>query len=136
MRVQELAGFDKLYIYQVEAGDLESGQFLHSTAIQWWEVDDAGLRGCGWPNHLSGWVDAPEKLRDSFYRWPHISFLQREERVGFGECFGPGLVNRKVGRLVEVVGSVEIVETRVVWSAEQQTGHANEVLRIISPLST
>jgi hypothetical protein len=117
VRVPDLAGFDKLYIYQVKEGDLEGGHFVHETTFQWWDVDDEGLRECGWPNQLSGWVDAPEKLRGSYYRWPHISFLHRGERVGFGDCFGPRLLNRKVGRVVDAEGGVAIVEMRVVWTA-------------------
>jgi hypothetical protein len=113
--VQDLAEFDKLYIYQVAEGDLERGQFQHASVIQWWQVDDHGFRECGSPAHLSGWVDAPEKVRGSFYRWPHISFLQRGERIGFGETFGPNLHNRKVGRIVEKDSSVEIVEVKVIY---------------------
>src|SRR5262249_40369371 len=114
-RVADLPEFDRLYIYQVADGDTERGGIYHETTIQWWEVDDAGVRECGWPKHKFGWVDAPDKLRGSFYRWPHISFLLGGSRVGFGECYGPDLLNRKVGRLVETSTGVEILDVRLVW---------------------
>lgn len=112
VRPGDLAAFDKLYIYQLEEGDLERGNFMHETIFQWWEVDDAGIRECDVPQtKWSGWIDAPEKLRGSFYRWPHISFIHRGDRVGFGETFGPDLHNRKVGRIID---SGEIVEVKIV----------------------
>ena len=95
--LHDLASFDALYVYQVAEGDLEGGCFMHDSTFQWWEVTDAGVRECGRPDHaVLGWVDAPERVRGRFYRWPHISFLHRGERLGFGECFGPALLNRTV----------------------------------------
>jgi hypothetical protein len=100
--------------YHLEESDLEHGTLIHETTFQWWEVDDAGFRECDWSRHLSGWVDAPEELRGSFYRWPHISFMHCGDRVGFGETFGPGLHNRKVGRLIEEPDKAAIVDVRIV----------------------
>jgi hypothetical protein len=114
VKVPDRAAFERLYIYQLEEGDLERGMFLHATTFQWWEVDDAGFRECDRPRQLLGWVDAPEKLRGSFYRWPHISFMHRGDRVGFGETFGPALYNRKVGRLIEEPNNAAIVDVRIV----------------------
>jgi hypothetical protein len=115
VRPPDLADFDRLYVYQVAKGDLEGGHFYHDTTLQWWAVDDEGVQECGLPNEILGWVDAPEKLRGSYYRFPHISFLHREPMVGFGECFGPRLLNRKVGRLVWSEPSVEVADVRVVF---------------------
>jgi hypothetical protein len=115
VRIAQLADFDRLYIYQVADGDPEIGHFHHESAFQWWAVDDAGVRECDYPDCKSGWTDAPEKVRGSFYRWPHISFLHRESVVGFGESFGPLLLNRKVGQLVQSGAGVEIVDVRVVY---------------------
>lgn len=115
VRVADLAAFDALYIYQVAEGDLERGHFQHGSTIQWWEVTDAGVGECDRPDQLLGWRDAPERVRGSFYRWPHISFLHVGERVAFGECFGPALLNRKIGRLTPVEGRGEITEVRVVY---------------------
>jgi hypothetical protein len=117
VRVGDRASFDRLYVYQVAEGDIEAGQFQHSEIIQWWEVDDAGVKECRRPEHLMGWVDAPEKLRGSFYRWPHISFLHVGERVGFGECFGPELLNRKAARVIGAAGRVELADVRLVYRA-------------------
>ncbi len=117
VRVNDSAAFDTLYVYQVAEGDLERGQFDHSSTFQWWEVSDAGVKECNRPDQCLGWVDAPEKLRGSFYRWPHISFLHFGERVGFGERFGPGLLNRKVARVVETPNGVELADVRVVYRA-------------------
>ncbi len=119
VRVSAPAVFDALYIYQVTKGDLERGSFDHSAVLQWWEVTDAGMSECAKPAHWSGWVDAPEKLRGSFYRWPHISFLHVAEQVGFGEWFGPGMLNRKAGRLVEAAGGIEIRDVRVIWRSNE-----------------
>jgi hypothetical protein len=115
VRVADLAAFDALYIYQVADGDLERGQFDHWSTFQWWAVTDAGVLECRRPDQLLGWRDAPEKVRGSFYRWPRISFLHVGERVGFGECFGPALLNRKTGQLVAGHGGVEIAGVQVVW---------------------
>jgi hypothetical protein len=114
VRIPDLASFDRLYIYQVEEGDLEKGMFRHGSVIQWWEVNDAGLRECRRPECMIGSVDVPEKMRGSFYRWPHISFLLRDDSIGFGECFGPELFNRKVGRMSKVANGVEITDVRVI----------------------
>ncbi|QEG29636.1 hypothetical protein GobsT_44360 [Gemmata obscuriglobus] len=115
VRVADLAAFDALYIYQVADGDLERGQFDHGSTFQWWEVTDAGVRECGRPGQLLGWRDAPEKVRGSFYRWPYVSFLHCGERVGFGECFGPALLNRKAGQLAAGPGGIELAGVQVVW---------------------
>lgn len=115
VRVTDAAAFDALYVYQVADGDVERGQFDHWSTFQWWETTDAGVQECGRPEQLVGWRDAPEKVLGSFYRWPHISFLRIGERVGFGECFGPEMLNRKVGQLVQVAGGVEITDVRVVY---------------------
>jgi hypothetical protein len=115
VRVVDMPAFAALYIYQVADGDLERGAFDHGSTFQWWEATDAGLRECARPEHWLGWRDAPEKVRGSFYRWPHISFLHVGTRVGFGECFGPALINRKVGQLVAAASGVEITDVRVVW---------------------
>ena len=117
MRPPDLARFDRLYIYQVAEGDLEGGHFQHGSVFQWWEVDEGGMRECSQPPCLSGWVDAPEKVRGSFYRWPHISFLLSAQRLGFGECYGPELLNRKVARVVESPAGVDIVDVRIVYRA-------------------
>jgi hypothetical protein len=115
VRITDLAEFDRLYIYQVADGDIESGNFEHENFLQWWEVDDLGIRECGRPDCKLGWRDAPEKLRGSFYRWPHISFLHRGDAVGFGECYGPELLNRKVGQVLLVATGVAIADVRVVY---------------------
>ena len=115
VHVPDLAVFDALYVYQVAEGDLEAGNFQHWSTFQWWEVTDGGVRECGRPDHLMGWTDAPEKVRGAFYRWPHISFLHAGDRVGFGERYGPTLLNRKVGQVVQLVGGVEIAEVRIVY---------------------
>jgi hypothetical protein len=116
VRVDDLAAFDALYIYQLAEGSLESGHFQHDSTFQWWEVTDTGVRECGRPDHaVLGWRDAPERVRGSFYRWPHISFLHEGERVGFGECFGPNLLNRKVARVIGLASGVELVDVRVVY---------------------
>jgi hypothetical protein len=117
VQVSDPAQFDRLYLYQVAEGTIEDGIFDHGSTFQWWEVDDAGMRECNRPDCKLGWVDAPEKVRGSFYRWPHISFLHCGSMVGFGETYGTHLVNRKVGHLVTSDGGMEIVDVRVVWPA-------------------
>jgi hypothetical protein len=116
VHVTDPALFDALYVYQVAEGDLERGQFQHGTTFQWWEVTDAGVKECR-PDHKLGWRDAPEKLRGSFYRWPHISFLHIGDQVGFGECYGPAMLNRKVASVVPVATGVELVDVRIVYRA-------------------
>jgi hypothetical protein len=114
VRVTDLAAFDGLYIYQVAEGDVETGSFHRASTFQWWVMDDAGMRECVLPRFLVGWVDAPEMVRDSFYRWPHITFVHLGDQVGFTERYGPKLLTRKAGRVVESDRGVEIVDVRVV----------------------
>lgn len=114
VRVTDLAAFDGLYVYQVAEGDVETGELDHSSTFQWWVMDDAGMRECELPRCLVGWVDAPEKVRGSFYRWPHITFVHVGDHVGFSERYGPELISRKAGRVVESDRGVEIVDVRVV----------------------
>lgn len=107
---------EALYIYQVAEGDLESGSFTHSTAFQWWQVTDAGIRECAMPDVQR--FDEQVHPQSSYFRWPRISFLHVASRVGFGERFGPQFFNRKTGTLVEMEHGVEIVGVCVIKTSQ------------------
>lgn len=113
---QEYPRFDCLYIAEAEDGDLAQG-WIGGLIKRWWIVDDNGTRPTSRP-HLPILLDEPDNLRADFYPKPVIKFYFADDRITFGESFGPSYVCRKTAKLVfNNDGTTTFGDSHTIWTS-------------------
>jgi hypothetical protein len=109
-----LPAFEALCLMEGEhGGDIATGS-IQSGVGRCWLADGRGFRELP-PGEMPRWWEDWNGCGDRFYRLPMVHFIQDGSGVAFGERLGPELNARKVGRLRDQPGGLEVAEVRLVW---------------------